>query len=166
MKLAVRHTFPCTLDVFWQMFWDDDYDRMMQEATGNDRELLKDEQKGDERHWRMRFTPRQELPKMVAKATGAKKLIYEQTSRLDADRVLHWEVIPAIVPDKVTARGTMRAVPVQGGVDRIVDGEISVRIPLVGGRIEKAIHQSVLDGYENAYQVSLTWLRTRGLELS
>ncbi len=165
MKLAVRHTFPCTVDVFWQMFWDDDYDRMMRQAAGVERETLWDRTEGEERVWRMRFVPDQELPKMVASAVGTNKLVYEQESRLDAAQTLHWEVFPAVVPDKVTSKGTMKALPVSGGVDRVVDGEITVRIPLVGGRIEKAIHKSVLDSYERAYEVSLTWLDQRGLRL-
>lgn len=163
MKLAVRHTFPCTLDVFWQMFWDEDYDRMMSKAAGVTRETLWDRQEGDERIWRMRFIPDQELPRMVASAVGTNKLVYEQESRLDTDKVLHWDVVPAVVPDKVTARGTMKALAAGGGVERVVDGEIAVRIPLVGGRIEKAIHKSVLESYERAYEVSLEWLDQRGL---
>ena len=166
MKLNVRHTFPCTLDVFWQMFWDDDYDRMLSESAGVTRTTLWDREEGDGRIWRMRFTPDQELPAVMARAIGTNKLIYEQESRLDADRVLHWDVFPAVVPDKVTARGTMKALEGRGGVDRIVDGEITVRIPLVGGRIEKAIHKSVMDSYERAAEVTLRWLDERSLRLS
>ena len=166
MKLNVRHTFPCTPDVFWQMFWDEDYDRMISRSAGVTRETLWDREQGDERVWRMRFVPDQELPSMVARAVGTNKLVYEQESRLTADRVLHWQVFPAVVPDKVTARGTMRIEPVSGGVDRIVDGEIAVKISIIGGRIEKSIHKSVVDSYERAAQASRDWLTQRNLNLS
>jgi hypothetical protein len=166
VKLNVRHTFPCTLDVFWQMFWDDDYDRMLSESAGVTRSTLWDRTEGAQRIWRMRFTPDQELPSVVAKALGTTKLVYEQESRLDAQQTLHWDVFPAVVPDKVTARGTMRAVANNGGIDRIVDGEISVRIPIIGGRIEKTIHKSVMDSYERAAEVTLAWLDQRGLRLA
>ncbi len=163
MKLLVRHTFPCSLDVFWQMFWDEEYDRLVGEAAGVTREMLWDREEGDRRRWRMRFTPAQELPSLVAKAIGTPKLVYEQESLLDADRRLHWEVFPAVVPDKVTAKGTMVARAAGAGIERVVEGEVTVRIPIVGSRIERAIHQSVLDSYERTYDVSMRWLKARGL---
>jgi len=166
VNLNVRHTFPCTADVFWQMFWDEEYDAMISKSAGVTRETLWDRQEGSDRVWRMRFTPDQELPAMVAKAVGTNKLVYEQQSRLDANNVLHWEVFPAVVPDKVTAKGTMRIQEHARGVDRIVDGEITVRIPLIGGRIEKAIHKSVVDSYEKAAESSLQWLSQRDLKLA
>ena len=97
-------------------------------------------------------------------AIGTSRLVYEQESELTPERELRWQVYPAVVPDKVTARGSMVAREVGSGVERVVDGEISVRIPLVGGRIERAIHQSVLDSYERAYEVSLRWLEQRNLK--
>lgn len=166
MKLQVTHTFPCTLDVFWQMFWDEDYAEMLSAAANVQRELLWDRTEGATRRWRMKFIPNQELPTMVAKAVGTKRLIYEQESLIDAEKVLHWEVFPAVVPDKVTARGTMVAREVPRGVERIVDGEITVRIPLIGGRIERAIHDSVLQSYERGYEASLKWLDQRELRLT
>jgi hypothetical protein len=163
VKLEVRHVFPCSQEVFWQMFWDEDYDRMLKASAGVSRETLWDREEGPERRWRMRFTPHQELPTLVASAIGTNKLIYEQESRLDANRKLHWEVFPAVAGDKVSARGTMTATSTGTGVERRVEGEVTVRIPLIGGRIEKSIHQSVLESYEKAYEVSLRWLEERGL---
>jgi hypothetical protein len=163
VKLLVRHSFPCSIDVFWQMFWDEDYDRLLSEAAGVSRETLWDRTEGAQRRWRMKFTPDQELPALVAKAIGTTRLVYEQESRLDPEQRLHWEVFPTVVPDKVTARGTMVATPAGAGVERVVDGEIVVRIPIIGSRIERAIHQSVLDSYERAYEVSLRWLKERGI---
>jgi len=163
VKLFVRHAFPCSLDVFWQMFWDDEYDRQLAEAAGVSRETLWDRTEGATRIWRMRFTPQQELPALVASALGTRKLVYEQESRLDAQRVLHWEVFPAVWADKVTAKGTMKASSNGTGIERIVDGDITVRVALIGGQVEKQIHKSVLDSYERAYEVSLRWLDERSL---
>jgi len=146
------------------MFWDEEYDKMLGKAAGVSREMLWDRQEGASRRWRMKFTPDQELPALVAKAIGTTRLVYEQESELTPERTLKWQVYPTVVPDKVTARGTMVARQAGAGVERLVDGEIAVRIPLVGGRIERAIHQSVLDSYERAYEVSLRWLEERGLK--
>ena len=166
MKLAVTHSFPCSVDVFWQMFWDPAYDEMLSSSAAITKEILWDREEGGDRVWRMRFIPDRELPAMVAKAVGATKLVYEQESRLTSDGVLHWEVFPTVVPDKVTAKGTMRVSASGDGITRVVDGEIKVRIPLVGGRIEKQIHQSVVESYDRAAEVRRQWLREHGPGLS
>lgn len=165
MKLTARHTFPCTADVFWQMFWDEEYDRMVSQSAGVTRETLWEREEGSDKVWRMRFTPDQELPTMVAKAVGTNKLVYEQVSRLTKENVLHWEVFPAVVPDKVTAKGTMRVVEHGTGIDRVVDGIIEVRIRLIGSRIEKAIHKSVTESYDKTAEAALEWIDKRDLKL-
>ena len=33
MKLDVRHFYPCSVDTFWEMYWDDAYDEMLQESS-------------------------------------------------------------------------------------------------------------------------------------
>ena len=166
MKLHVRHTFPCSMPTFWKMFWDEDFDRMLMEAAGVSRTTVWDRTEGDRRLWRMRFVPNQELPALVAKAVGTKKLVYEQDNNLhEASGVMDWEVFPAVVPDKVTSKGVMRVTESSRGVERLVEGQIDVRIPLVGSRIEKAIHKSVMSSYERTFEVSLDWLDERGLRL-
>ncbi|MFT7519024.1 MAG: hypothetical protein ACI9MC_001160 [Kiritimatiellia bacterium] len=166
MKLHVRHVFPCTMPTFWQMFWDEDYDQLLMDAAQVTRSMLWDRTQGDRRLWRMRFVPNQDLPSMVAKAVGTKKLVYEQDNNLDAAAgIMEWEVFPAVVPDKVTSKGIMKVHATSRGVERVVDGRIDVRIPLIGGRIERAIHKSVMTSYERAYDVSLQWLDTRGLRI-
>ena len=107
----------------------------------------------------MRFVPNKELPAAVAKVTGTKKLIYEQENRLDrSTNTLHWQVFPAVVQDKVSAKGkmVMRAIP--SGVERVVDGDITVKIPIVGRKIEKLILGSVAQSYEHAAVITKQWL--------
>ena len=60
--------------------------------------------------------------------------------------------------DKVTAKGTMTMRRVANGVERVVDGEVTVRVPLVGKKIEKAILGSVTSSYEQAAQITQKWL--------
>ena len=161
MKLDVRHVFPCSADQFLAMFWDDDFDRYLQEGAAVNRTILSERKEGDVHHWRMRFEPDRELPGPVAKILGADKLVYEQETRLGPDRVLHWEVIPAVAADKVSAKGTMHTAPHANGIERIVQGEIKVRVPLVGGRIEKAIVGNVTESYEKAAEATMKWLASK-----
>ena len=65
MKLDVRHVFPCSADQFWAMFWDDDFDRYLQEGAAVNRTILSERKEGDVHHWRMRFEPDRELNKSI-----------------------------------------------------------------------------------------------------
>ena len=155
MILNVRHTLPCAPDQFWDLFWDPEFERRLDASAEIQREMV---ELGPEidgiQSWRIRMTPQRELPRAVAKLIGSKKLVYEQESRLDRSAgVLEWRVLPQVLADKVTAQGTMRIVPAAGGCERIVTGEISVRVPMLGGRIEKTIMSSVTDSYNRAAEV-------------
>lgn len=159
MKLQVRHAFACTPDEFWTLFWDPSYDGRLQklaQAKGADvaREVLSEREEGGKRYIRYRFTPKKTLPPAVAKITGTDRLIYEQDNMFDrASNILTWKVIPALVPDKITAQGTFRVVPTATGCERLVDGQIEVRITFIGGRIEQSIVNDVTAAYESATAV-------------
>lgn len=162
MKLSVRHVFPCTEDQFWSLFWDPEYDRRLQVGTAVARELLEDRDEADAHTQRWRFVPEQRLPGAVAKLAGTDRLTYDQDTRWDKQtRVLTWRVFPALLADKVTAAGSLTVRPIAEGVERLVDGNIEVRVPFFGGQIEQAILRSVEQGYEAAAAATLAMLRER-----
>lgn len=154
MKLLVRHTFPCTPDEFWQIFWDPAFDERMQQGQTALRELLEDREEGPVRIQRYRFTPNKTYPAPMVAAIGTDKISYETENRFDrGTKVLNWRVRPSVMPDKITAEGTFVVRPVPEGCERVVEGKIEVRIMLIGGRIEQAIVSDVEAGYEGAAKV-------------
>ena len=149
MKLNLRHEFDCSPERFWELFWDDEYNAKVSEGAAVERQLVREWEEGGKKCWRMRFVPDRELPKPLRKLMGTDKLVYEQENKLDQEAgEMHWDVIPAVLADKVTARGVMKIVPTERGCERIVDGEISVRVPMIGGKIEKTILQNVQESYD------------------
>ena len=162
MKLSVRHVFPCTVDEFWALFWDPEYDLRLQSGTAVARELLEDRDGADAHVQRWRFVPEQRLPAMIAKIAGTDRLTYDQDTRWDKQtRVLTWRVVPALMSDKVTAAGTLVVRAVPEGVERLVEGNIDVRVTFIGGQIEQAIVRSVEQGYEAAAAATFAMLRER-----
>jgi hypothetical protein len=157
VKLQVRHSFDCTPDEFWNLFWDPSYDKALQQKTGEavKRELLEEKDVNGKRFLRYRFTPKKTLPPPVAALAGTDRLIYEQENVFDrASGLLTWKVKPAIVPDKITAQGEFKVTPrAGGGCERVVDGTIEVRVTFIGGKIEEAIVNDVKGAYEVATTV-------------
>ena len=163
MKLLVRHAFDCTPARFWEMYWSDSFDAMLMEDATVDREVLEEKVQAGITVRRIRFTPHQELPGAAASLLGAKKLVYEQENRYDpAKGVLHWQVIPTILPGKLEAKGSFSVVPKGAGCEQIVDGVINVNVFLVGAKIESAVVAEVEKSYVKTADVARAWLRQHG----
>jgi hypothetical protein len=164
VKLAVRHRFDCSVDQFWTMYWDPEFDQRMQREAGVTREILEERREGRIVVRRVRLTPQRELPGPVATVLGTKKLIYEQENRWDEDkRVLHWRVIPSVLPGKLDAAGTMTVWPSGSGCEQVVDGNIEVRVMLIGGRIEQGVVDEVAKSYERTAASCRKWLEEKGV---
>jgi hypothetical protein len=159
VKLLVRHTFDCTPERFWQMYWDPEFDAMMRRNAAVQRELLEERREGDVVVRRLRITPERELPAAASALVGAKKLVYEQENRWDErNNVLHWRVIPTVLPGKLDAHGNFRVNAVPGGCEQVVEGEINVNVRFVGGQIEKFVVAEVEKSYEKTAATSREWL--------
>lgn len=161
MKIQTRHTFPGTLEQFWTSWWDQGLDAELSGTSAVRRERLSHTEEGGVTTSRMRFHTPYTLPSMVQKAMGVATLSYEQVTRVDqAQGLVRWEVVPPVYPDKVRARGTVtiRALP-GGGVERLLEGEVVVGVPLVGGTMEKAICDGIVKGHDEDHAIRSAWLR-------
>lgn len=63
-------------------------------------------------------------------------------------------------PGKPTsATGTIRLEPSGGGTTEVVELEIKVRVPLIGGRLEKLMAGKVAAGMDVEHGVGVAWLK-------
>lgn len=162
MKLHLRHTFPGTCDLYWQAYHDEGLDRAMSEASTSRREVLSRRSEGGVTTLTQRFHVDVDLPGPVRRLIGSDQLSYDQTSVIDEpNNLIRWEVTPPVQQDRVTARGTVTIRQAGGEVERVIDGEVSVRVPLVGGQIEKAIVSAIEDGYSKAAHIQRAWMAER-----
>ena len=158
MKIHVSHTFDCSAERFWEVFWDEGFDAAMLKASGLAREILSDEDDGVVRRWRVRLTPDRELPKAAAAFLGSKKLIYEQENAWNRETgVLDWTVIPMVLTDKVNAQGTVIVRGLGETCVREVDGLVEVNV-FLGKRVEKAIIADAEKSYARAAEAMREWL--------
>jgi hypothetical protein len=163
VKLQARHAFDCTPARFWEMYWDDDFDAMLMTGATFTRELLEDTESNGVRTRRVRITPHQELPSAAAAILGTSKLVYDQENRFDlAKSEVAWRVIPTILPGKLDANGRFQVVATPRGCEQVVDGDITVNVRFVGGRIESAVIGEVEKSYSRTAEVSRAWLTKHG----
>lgn len=160
MKLSIVNRFPCPPEQLWDLFASAEFERRLEDTSGVRMEETGTWTEGTLECRRLKCVSKRELPSLVAKAIGSSHLTYDQVTRLDrpANR-LEWEVIPAFLTDKVTAKGHTVAFAVPEGSERRVEGDITVRLPVIGGRIEKTILEQVEKSYERAAELALLMLK-------
>jgi len=163
MKLSIRNSFPCDPATLWEVFDSAEFDKRLEAQSGVRREVISESQDGEIGVRVLRCISKKELPGFMAKAMGSKNLEYTQTSRFDPKtNSLEWNVVPTVMADRVTAKGHTTVTPSGSGCDRHVQGEITVRLPLVGKRIEKKLMEEIGSSYERAAEIANALIRERG----
>ena len=159
MKIAFRHRLPSDPATAWAELQSAPYSEAVAQEGGADVEVLEVSERNGARVRRIRVTGRRPLPGFAQAALGAERLSYvqEETSIPGAFK-LRWKVVPDAIPERVLAEGTYELLPDGDGSVRAIDGTIDVRIPLVGGRIEKALAEELQKSYDRTALFAQRWL--------
>jgi hypothetical protein len=89
---------------------------------------------------RIRFRFTGQLPSAVTAVIDPVRLTWVQETQHDlAAGTTAFRLVPDHYPDRLQAAGTSRIVADGPGARRVVAGDLKVRAPLVGGRVEQAI---------------------------
>ncbi|MFU8803870.1 MAG: DUF2505 domain-containing protein [Bradymonadaceae bacterium] len=156
MRFTMSHEFSCEPPILWDIFFGhDEFERRLEEATDVRREVLRHEMQDGVEYSLIRCSSKRNLPAPMAKALGMKTFVFDQENWLDRDKnTLRWKVILPVMTERVRAEGTTVVTPSESGCVRTIDGEIEVRIPLVGGKMEQKVAQSVQDSYARAAEIA------------
>jgi hypothetical protein len=109
-------------------------------------EVLSREVDGDVVHLRVHYRFERELSSVVRRVIDPKKLTWVEDSTHDlAARRVDFRLEPDYYADRLRCSGTYRFAPSGDGTARHVEGDLSVRAPLVAGRVEQAIVAGLRD---------------------
>jgi hypothetical protein len=112
---------------------------------------------------RIRYAFAGQLSSAVTAVVDPAKLTWVEDST--TDRGAHrttFRILPDHYADRLTASGTFALEAAGAGSRRVAEGELRVRFPLVGGRVEKAI-VSGMEEYAAAEAGAITnWLAQQG----
>ncbi len=162
MKLYSESEFPCDPATVWEVFSSDAFLARLRDVTQITQTVLDRREENGVLVERVRNVSSKELPSMMSRALGAKTLTYDQINRFDAARDrLEWSVELPVMSDKVDIRGVTTAQVRGSSTVRIVDGVCTVRVPLVGGRIEKVIVSEFTKSYAKASDIAREMIRGR-----
>ncbi|MEA2452009.1 MAG: hypothetical protein QOG04_719 [Actinomycetota bacterium] len=82
-----------------------------------------------------------------------------QEERWDADRThCDWVIHPEVAADLLSASGTIDIIGSEDKASRAVTGEVKVRVPLYGGKVEGWIVAGVTRAYDEEAALLGSWL--------
>ena len=163
MKLYSQADFQADPATVWNVFASQIFMDRLREVTQITQTVLERREEGGLVIERIGNVSAKELPSIMSRALGSRTLTYEQTNRFDpATNRLEWAVQLPVMSNKVDIRGVTTAVVKGSGCVRTVDGVCNVRVPLVGGRIEKAIVSEFTKSYARAADIARALIREQG----
>jgi hypothetical protein len=165
MKFHVEHTFRgIDLPAYERLFFDEPFNIELCKHTKLGRTLVKLEDKDGRRLRVVRVAPERDIPAPVAKVLGTTKLEFTESVdyQLGAGSA-RWSSEPSILRDKVESRGTFSFQVAPGGVRRVVDGVVNVKIFGVGGLVERFVVADIEKSYDKAAEFTQRWIDEHGV---
>lgn len=163
-RYRIEDAFETTPTRYWEVFFDDEYNRRLFEHLEVDRVQLEFRREGEGEqeiiHRVVRLTPRREVPAVMKKLVGS-AIAYEERNRfVRKDNLLEVVTIPNFMADKVTTTGRyFLETRGEAKLVRVWDGICECRVPLVGGRVEQHLIDEIRRGYAATTEFTRRWLR-------
>ena len=140
MKFAHQHNIPATATKAWEMTSDPEFIFESYKKANASYKLLSSEEKDGKTFNRILVSVNESLPSFAAKFIGASNLSYEQHETVDNSTMINeWKIIVPKIGSKVKATGSFTIRSEGSSCVRLVEGEVKVSIPFIGGKIEKLI---------------------------
>jgi hypothetical protein len=135
---SIRHEFDASPGALWSTIACDGYYQEIYERANVDRELLERRDEGARRTVVARCTSRRKLPAFVERLLGGPLGFTERLTIFDGELRAEQIVEPSLFRDRTDFRGELRVEALAGGrAARVFEGTLSVRLPVVGRRIER-----------------------------
>jgi len=112
----------------------------------------------------IRAVPARDVPGFLRAITGASLAYEETTTYFKGQNRADLRVTTASLSNRIDITATYTVTAVGAGrLERVLEGEIDVRVPVVGPRIERAVLDDNAESYEVGAQVTQNWLDRNGL---
>lgn len=162
-KLALSHVFPCTPAELLDLLDDPALEEVQSREANMQREIVERRVEPDgTRFKRVRCRPNRSLPAVVAPLVGPEGLVYFQVTRADpAKGLIRWSVEAPALGERLEVVGTTRFEPHPEGCRRIIEGQVTVKVRLVGGQIERFVADEVQKSYDRTARAMAAFIAAR-----
>jgi hypothetical protein len=166
MHYRIEHEFDCDPKTYWEVFFDDDYNKDLYAALKmKEWKVVEKREEGNDLRRVLRVTPQRNIPAILQKV-GVGDLTYESHEHFHRDRsVMDIDIrMGGALGKKFEMKATYSVVPSgpEGSkCKRIFEGDIKVGIMLVGGQIEKMTVEDLKASYDVSTEVTRRWIAKR-----
>jgi len=153
----IAHEFRCpSLELYWRVYFDDSHVANLDEQTGVDVRTLVERREDDDTVFRhLEIKPKRQLPAFLRKLVKRELGFSQKETFFKRENRIEMEVIPTIFPGRSEIKSVYTAEMV--GPDKLVrayEGTISIKVPIAGRKVEKAILEDMIRSYEVGTQVT------------
>lgn len=140
MKFSVDHDFPADPEKVVATLCDPAFQQQLELPDLSAPTVVDASTDGTTRVLKLRYEFVGSLDGIARKLLGSRKLTWLQELRMDAHSLRGALVFAAEAdPNRLHGRGVITLTATPGGTHRHIDGELNVKVPLVGGTAEKKI---------------------------
>jgi hypothetical protein len=102
-----------------------------------------------ETHWKFKVVAGGDIPPAVSKFVSPDMFSWVETSRFDpTDQCIHFTIEPLIAKDKFAGQGKWILQSDKKGTKRVIEGDITFKIPFIGKVIEAYLVKELTRNYE------------------
>lgn len=154
-KMKIKHEWDVAQEVIYEHLFDDELSNRVDEAleSANRRLLSKEEKDGGKivQRYEVKANP-DEIPRAAKKALPTEAFEWVEESVWDPDaKRFDWKIITQVMTDKIDCAGTVIYESLgPSKTRRVVEGQIDIKIPIVGRVAEKVILGRVETSFEDS----------------
>lgn len=160
MDFEISHLIAAPAETVAEALLDEDYQHSLHDIGAlHERELLSQEKKGDTVVHRVRCVLDIELNSTVRRLVGDGDPAWIEESTWHPDQMRwEWDIHPEIGGELLSAKGTIDLEEDGDKTARHVRGQVKVRVPLYGGKVEGWIVEGLERAYEEEAERLTEWI--------
>lgn len=161
----LEHRFPdIPVDVFEAHLNHPDLIKMLDKMPAfRSRDLVDKKENGDgSTTWRFKVVAGGDVPKSVRKVMSEDMLTWHEDTRfVPAEHTIYWTIVPlaAKAQKLLNSNGIWKLIPEGNGTRRIIEGNISVSVPLIGKVVEQYLSGELQKNYDVEPDIQRTFYK-------
>ena len=161
-KFTLTHEINCSVDHFWKVFFDKDFNTELftKELGFPEYKIVEQSDNDGTVKRRIKGVPKMEMPKAVMKVLGD-GFGYEENGQMNPNtKVWTWKMTPSTLANKLRNEGTVRCEPMgDNKCKRIAVIECEAKIFGVGGVIESSTEKEFRRGWDQSAVFMNNWIK-------
>jgi len=159
----LEHDFPkISLELFETHLNHPNLNKMLAKMPAfRSRELVEQQTlKNGEILWKFKVVAGGDVPPAVQRILSADMFTWWENSRFVPDEhCIYWEIEPLVGKGKFEGKGTWQLFEEADGTSRVIEGEVSVKIPLIGKVAEAFIVNELKRNFEVEPEIQLAFYK-------